>query len=77
MEFKDNNLNPHPGRKSKDALCQVWLKLAQWFWRRRFFNFVNVFFSSGELKTVKALKYMFNFLTFQRNYIVMIPINIL
>ena len=26
----------------KDALCQVWLKLAQWFWRR-FFNFVNVF----------------------------------
>ena len=27
----------------KDALCQVWIKLAQWFWRRRFFNFVNVF----------------------------------
>ena len=27
----------------KDALCQVWLKFAQWFWRRRFFNFVNVF----------------------------------
>ena len=27
----------------KDALCHVWLKLAQWFWRRRFFNFVNVF----------------------------------
>ena len=26
----------------KDALCQVWLKLAQWFWRR-FLNFVNVF----------------------------------
>ena len=23
----------------KDALCQVWLKLDQWFWRRRFFNF--------------------------------------
>ena len=21
----------------KDALCQVWLKLAQWFWRRRFY----------------------------------------
>jgi hypothetical protein len=20
----------------KDDLCQVWLKLAQWFWRRRF-----------------------------------------
>ena len=27
----------------KYTLCQVWLKLAQWFWRRRFFNFVNVF----------------------------------
>ena len=27
---------------SKDALCQVWIKLAQWFWRR-FLNFVNVF----------------------------------
>ena len=27
----------------KDALCQIWLKLDQWFWRRRFFNFVNVF----------------------------------
>ena len=27
----------------KDALCQVWLKLAQWFWKRGFFNFVNVF----------------------------------
>ena len=33
------NLNPSP----KDAFGQVWLKLAQWFWRRRFFNFVNVF----------------------------------
>ena len=30
------NLNP-------PHLCQVWLKLAQWFWRRRFLNFVNVF----------------------------------
>ena len=27
----------------KDALCQVWVKLAQWFWRRRFLNFLNVF----------------------------------
>ena len=32
-------ISPSP----KDALCQVWLKLAQWFLRRRFFNFVNVF----------------------------------
>ena len=28
---------------SKDALCQYCLKLAQCFWRRGFFNFVNVF----------------------------------
>ena len=28
---------------TKDALRQVWLKLAQWFWRRRFLNLVNVF----------------------------------
>ena len=27
----------------KDAFCNVWLKLAKGFWRRRFFNFVNVF----------------------------------
>ena len=27
----------------KNALCQFWLKLAQWFWRRRFSNFVNIF----------------------------------
>jgi hypothetical protein len=23
---------------SKDDLCQVWLKLAQWFWSKRFLN---------------------------------------
>ena len=27
----------------KDELCQVWLKLARWFMRRRFFKFVNIF----------------------------------
>ena len=27
----------------KDALCQVWFKLAKWFWRRRSLNFGNVF----------------------------------
>ena len=36
-------LNKLESPSPKDALCQVWLKLAQWFWRRRFFNFVNVF----------------------------------
>ena len=28
---------------AKDTLCQVWMKLAQWFWRRSFLKFVNVF----------------------------------
>ena len=27
----------------KDSLCQVWLKLAQGVWRRRFLDFVNIF----------------------------------
>ena len=29
------HLNKLESPSSKDALCQVWLKLAQWFWRRR------------------------------------------
>ena len=29
------HLNKLESSSSKDALCQVWLKLAQWFWRRR------------------------------------------
>ena len=27
----------------RDALCQVWLKLVQWYLRRRFLNLVNVY----------------------------------
>jgi hypothetical protein len=27
----------------KDDLCQVWLKFACWFWRRRFFKIFSVF----------------------------------
>ena len=26
----------------KDALCQVWLKLAEWFWWRRFLNYTKL-----------------------------------
>ena len=37
------HLNKLESPSPKDTLCQVWLKLAQWFWRRRFFYFVNVF----------------------------------
>ena len=29
----------------KDALCQVWLKLAQWLWRRRYFKFRQCIFA--------------------------------
>ena len=29
--------------QNKEALCQVWLKFALWFWRKRFLNFINVF----------------------------------
>ena len=36
------HLNKLGSPSSKDALCQVWLKLVQWFLRRRFLNFVNV-----------------------------------
>ena len=37
------HLNKFESPSPKDALCQVWLILARWFWRRRFLNFVNVF----------------------------------
>ena len=37
------HLNELESPSTKDALCHVWLKLAQWFWRRRFLNFGNVF----------------------------------
>ena len=36
------HLNKFKSPSPKDALCQVWLKLAQWFWKR-FINFINVF----------------------------------
>ena len=35
------HLNKPESPSPKDALCQVWL--AQWFLRRRFLNFINVF----------------------------------
>ena len=36
------NLNKFESPLPKNALCQVWLKLAQWFRRRRFFNIFNI-----------------------------------
>ena len=37
------HLNKLKSPSPKDVLCQNWFKLAQWFWKRRFLNFVNVF----------------------------------
>ena len=37
------HMNKFEFSSPKDALCQFWLKLAKWFWRRRVFNFINVF----------------------------------
>ena len=37
------HLNKLESPSPNDALCQIWLKLAQRFWRRRSSNFVNVF----------------------------------
>ena len=41
------HLNKLESPSLKDALCQVWLKLAQLVKRRRFLNFVNVFLLFG------------------------------
>ena len=35
------HLNKHESPSSKDTLCQVWLKLGQWFLRRRFLNILD------------------------------------
>jgi hypothetical protein len=43
-------LNKFESPSPKDNLCQVWLKLAQWLWRRRFLNDPIPIFSSPELK---------------------------
>ena len=38
------HLNKLESPSPKDASCEVWFKLAQRFWKRRFLNFVNVIF---------------------------------
>ena len=56
MVLHSNKLeSPSP----KDALCQIWWKLALRFWRRRFLNFTNVFLLFGNylpLERGKALQ---------------------
>ena len=46
----------------KDALCQLWLKFAKWFWRREFLNFVNVsslFPYYLPLEEIRAIHFLF------------------
>jgi hypothetical protein len=38
VHYLNNSWFPLP----KDDLCQVWLKLAGWFWRRRFFQYKHM-----------------------------------
>mgnify|MGYP003686116863 CR=1 FL=1 len=38
------HLNKTESHSPKDALCKVCLKLAQWFWRRRFFLILSMYF---------------------------------
>ena len=42
-KYRTLHFNKLESPSPKDALSHVWLKLAQWFWRRRLLNFVNVF----------------------------------
>ena len=41
-ELNGSSLNKIESHSPKHALCQVWLKFVQWFWRRRFWNFLTV-----------------------------------
>ena len=55
------HLNKLESPLPKDDLCQVWLKLAQSFWRRRFLKFVNVFvLIRNYLPLEKAESFHFN-----------------
>ena len=59
------HLNKLESISPKDALCQVWLKLALWFWRRRFLNLVDVFsLFCNYLPMEKGIALYFNKLKF-------------
>jgi hypothetical protein len=47
------SLNKIKSPSLKDNLCQVWLKLAQWFWRRRFLNDPTPFYISVIISPLK------------------------
>ena len=40
-----------------DALLQILLKLAQWFWRKGFLNVVNIFFAIIHLPLEKCVAF--------------------
>ena len=47
------HLNKFKFPSPKDTLCHVWLKLVQWFWRKRIKSFVNVFLLSRNYLLLK------------------------
>ena len=55
-------LNKRESLSRKDALSQVWLKLAQWFWRRGFLNFINVFLLFSNYHSLYGLRISTNLL---------------
>ena len=54
-KFMALHLNKFESLSHKNALCQVWFKLALWFCRRRFLNLVNVFYNYFPLEKGMAL----------------------
>ena len=49
------NLNKLESHSPKHALCEVWLKLAQWFWRSSQCAFTHIFNESDKVKFIKEL----------------------
>ena len=47
------HLNKLEFRSPMNALCQVWLKLAQWFWRTRALNFAISLLSNRRYSSFK------------------------
>ena len=49
------HLNKFESSPLKDAVCQVWLKLAQWLWRRRFLKKFNIILHFRNYLPLKSL----------------------
>ena len=48
------HLNKFESPSSKNTLCQVWLKLDQWFWRRRFWEGLSPSFEQTWIPFIKG-----------------------